>query len=677
MRLSLIVILFIPFLLRADTAEILFPPVELANRAHVQAPNLSSSDYEAALELFFGQLDPTRSIFTEKDIDVFMESEEQNRGKASLEFLVLVRNIYSLRVRHAISTLTGLKSSRLDFTGELELSDVDYTDEIELRHRLGMLVKFEILRRIYLEHLPTNKQQFKELIADEFSETKEQVIRSRIRSLQKDLSPPEGLQRYLYFLYCRALLSRFDPHTAVLSPEDMDRFQQSLSSTGKSFGLVLRSNALNEIEIARIVPGGSAWKSGQINPRDVIIEVRFPARKERIYGADLGPTELQEILSSHNSGPGVFKIRKPDGIIIQVTLQKETVRLEENIVTGFILRGERKLGYIYLPSFYQSWESEELPASASDVAAEIIKLRREGIDGLILDLRNNGGGSLAEAEDLCGLFIDSGPLFFGVQGDQVEIFKDPNRGAVYRDPLLVLVNEQSASASEFFAGTMKDYNRALIVGRRTFGKATAQRMLPFRDPAIGSPGYLNITTRIFYNLQGKSHQGVGVEPHIALPQYSPFVYREGDLPSVLEADDIEKRLPYEKGPELPLSELRDRSEDRVDDSDGFRIVRNLLENLEALGSMPESVTLEPDEFYEEMEPIRLALQAGMSAGDYRVSAFQASVQSYDRASQTVDPYTRNLYEERIKQLQGDPYLEEAFYILNDYIELTDKKGRSR
>ncbi|MCB1167743.1 MAG: carboxy terminal-processing peptidase, partial [Leptospiraceae bacterium] len=303
-----------------------------------------------------------------------------------------------------------------------------------------------------------------------------------------------------------------------------------------------------------------------------------------------------------------------------------------------------------------------------------VKLRRDGIEGLILDLRNNGGGSLREAADLCGLFIDVGPLFFGKRGDDIEIFKDPNRGAVYRDPLLVLVNEQSASASEFFAGTMKDYNRALIVGRRTFGKATSQSLIPFPDQLVRGRAFLNVTTAVFYNLQGESHQGRGVEPHIALPAASPFVYRESDLPHVLDAGSIDKRIPFERLAELPVEELRDRSEDRVDSSPVFEMIDDLFDELEPLLSMPDSVSLTTEDFYEEMGPIRKALRQMNAAEEFNVSAYRASLQSFDSGS--ADPYTKLLFEERLESLQKDPYLEESYYILTDYLQYLDDSENS-
>ncbi len=673
MRRIYLCIILLPTLLLADSDQYMLPPLELANRAHVQPLELESNDYEEALKIFLGQLDPRRLILAESDVEKLQEIEEQNRGKASLRFLREIQIIFSKRVREAIATLRSMESAKYsNVNEEFDLGDSDFVEEQDLRRRWEQLIQFETLKRLYLHHLPGSSAEYITLLNKHGQKTRNSVIQAQIQSLSQSLNPPEGLGNFLYFLYCRSLLSRFDPHSAVLSQSDMERFQRSLSTSGKSFGLVFRSTPLQEIEVTRVIPGGSAWKSGRVNTRDVVIEVHLPQTDEQYYGSDLGASELQDRLASSNARSGVFKIRKPDGRLIQVRLFKEELRLEQNIVSGFVLKGKRKLGYIYLPSFYQSWESEELPASASDVAAEIVKLKREGIQGLILDLRNNGGGSLREAADLCGLFIDSGPLFFGVHGDQIEVFKDPNRGAVYRDPLLVLVNEQSASASEFFAGTMKDYNRAIIVGRRTFGKATAQRLLPFRDPVVRSPAYLNITTGIFYNLHGRSHQGTGVVPHISLPEFSPFIYRESDLPAVLDAREIEKRLPYEKAPDLPLDQLRSLSEDRMDASEGFRIVASLMEDLEPLRSMPDSVSLDPEEFYVEMLPIRKALEAGDRAGNYTASAYKAYIQRFDLASQSVDPYAKQLYSERLEQLQGDPYLEESFYILSDYIQMIEK-----
>lgn len=676
MRRLLYCFLFLPVLLWASPGPSL-PPIILASRTHVSPPELESDDGVRALKMVLYRLDPERTILSESEADRLLERAERNGFAGMTGLIGDIASTYERSVRRSLAILDSLKQGLPPEAKEdLELQGDEFFPEARLELRWARIIRFESMKRNMLRSLPDTLADFRKEMEQNGAKTENEVIRARIDNLRNSLSPEEGLRNHIYFLYCQALLTRFDPHSSVLSEPEMMRFQKSLSESGESFGLVFDRNPLNEIEVSRVLPGGAAWKSGKINTRDIVLEAHFPDKDRTIYGADYSAREFQEILDSESSRKAIFKIRKPGGTLIQVTLYKSRVRLEQNIVNGFVLKGKRKIGYIYLPSFYESWESRDAPASASDVAAEIVKLRRDGIEGLILDLRNNGGGSLAEAADLCGLFIDVGPLFFGKRGDEIEVFKDPNRGAVYRDPLLVLVNEQSASASEFFAGTMKDYNRALIVGRRTFGKATSQRLIPFPDQLVRGRAFLNITTAIFYNLHGESHQGNGVEPHIALPAASPFVYRESDLPNVLDAGSIDKRLPYDRLAELPVEELRDRSQDRVDNSPVFELIDELFDELEPLLSMPDSISLTVDEFYEEMTPIRRALRQMNTAQEFTVSAYQASLQSFDSGS--ADPYTKLLFQERLESLQKDPYLEESYNIMADYLKhLEDSGSRGR
>src|SRR5688572_21233923 len=185
-----------------------------------------------------------------------------------------------------------------------------------------------------------------------------------------------------------------------------------------------------------------------------------------------------------------MKFKKTDATIKTVFLRKEKIENEENIVRGFVLKGEKKIGYILLPGFYTEWENESGSSCANDVAKEIVKLKRENIEGLILDVRFNGGGSMGEAMELTGIFIDEGPLAGTKYRDgKVAFMKDPNRGQIYTGPMVLMVNGQSASASEMLAAALQDYNRAVIVGSNTFGKATMQQMMPLdtaqRNPLSG------------------------------------------------------------------------------------------------------------------------------------------------------------------------------------------------
>ena len=651
-----------------------YPPVRMASMHHIKAGFvLSDDDYEEALESFIDQIDSDRTYLTEDDVERLEDLEEKYRGTGGLEFIDGATALYSQRIKQYIDTLQALQDRPMEFVDDsLELSDADFGSAEELKQRVNRSVRFDIMKRVFFAGLPANFAEFQKALQSDSSRLQKEVIRARLAHANDLLHHPDGLRDHLYFLHSAALLAQFDPHTTILGPSDAKRFQRSLSEEGETFGLTLDRGPLGEIKILRVFPGGSAWKSGKVNPGDVLLEVHVPESNRTIFGADYSAYRLQEMLDELPQDEAVFRLRKPDSSLVNVKLSKEKLKLEENTVSGYVLSGKRKIGYIYLPSFYESWDDTPGPASSSDVAGEIIKLKRDGIDGLILDLRGNGGGSRAQAADLCGLFIDVGPLFLGKAGEHIEIFKDPNRGAVYRGPLIVLVDGYSASASEFFAATMKDYNRALIVGGQTFGKATSQSMIPYMDPLVKKPAFLNVTTLLFYHLDGKSHQGEGIKPDIALPSFGEGM-RESDLPHALVAGTINKPLPFEKHPAPPLDKLRDKSETRQSNNEELKKLKKVFDELDDVGRPPDTIPLEPSEFYEAISVLRPLLQRLESQPEYRTSIYKARLQKFDEKAEELSSYSKLLADERIKNLESDPWLEETYNIMNDYIDIEGKK----
>ena len=262
----------------------------------------------------------------------------------------------------------------------------------------------------------------------------------------------------------------------------------------------------------------------------------------------------------------VLKFRKKDGTTRIVLLRKEKIENEENIVKGFVLKGEKKIGYILLPAFYTEWENESGSSCANDVAKEIVKLKKENIDGLILDVRYNGGGSLGEAMEMIGIFVDEGPLMGQKQkAEKVIYLKDPNRGTIYNGPMALMVNGQSASASEILAASLQDYNRALIVGSNTYGKATMQQMMLLdtmtnRPTQIGNAkDIVKITTGKLYRLSGETAQMNGVSPDIVLPDaFDGLDYREKFSSFALPADKVAKNAYYKPLAALPVNELPEK-----------------------------------------------------------------------------------------------------------------------
>jgi carboxyl-terminal processing protease len=375
-------------------------------------------------------------------------------------------------------------------------------------------------------------------------------------------------------------------------------------------------------------------------------------------------------------------LRAVDGKEKRVMLRKEKLESEGTVVQSFILQGGIKTGYIYLPDFYTRWDDElEGGRCANDVAKEIIKLKKEGVEGLILDLRFNGGGSLYEARAMAGIFIDEGPLAMVRGRDKKTVsLKDLHRGTVYDGPLVIMVNGGSASASEVLAASIQDYNRGLIVGSQTYGKATSQNILPLgglpssassKKIGEGNMGYVKVTTQRLYRLTGKSAQGRGVTPDVVIPDiFRVLDVSEREYPFVLQPDSIPTNIYYK--PLLPVKrkELRARSQERLSKNSAFQELQKTITWLE--GEMKKSAP----------EPLLWEnyLAATAEASKHQINAdlyFESQEKIYEVSAGpgkderlTVDDYARQINERWMQILTGDLYLKETYQILRDHILLT-------
>jgi carboxyl-terminal processing protease len=356
---------------------------------------------------------------------------------------------------------------------------------------------------------------------------------------------------------------------------------------------------------------------------------------------------------------------------------------EESYVRSFVLAGKNRIGYLSLPDFYTRWGNEgEGSRCANDVAKEILKLKKEKIDGLILDVRYNGGGSLQEAVALAGIFIDEGTLGFLKDRQKTIPLKDINRGTIYDGPLLVMVNGQSASASEFLAAALQDYHRAMIVGSRTFGKASAQNIFPLdRTQNLSSLeniknyiGYATITTDKLYRATGKSAQGYGVEPDIALPDIFELLdYHEAELPFALPADTLARKSYLKTLPPIPLRELQERTRARLDQREPFRELKSILASF-------------AERDFDDEEPVALKWQAITDAQQQKKiqeeklkktffaegNSYQVSNTTLDMQRMSIDGYAKEINTLWTHKLMNDLYLDESFQIICDYIERSKK-----
>jgi carboxyl-terminal processing protease len=546
------------------------------------------------------------------------------------------------------------------------------SDESTLKKRILARIKFNVLQELLYNRSGDNEDDL----------VKRSILVAQngmLRSIKKILYHPNGFESFAGRIFLQSLTLSFDPHSMYFSAVEMQNFVESISSQGFHFGFRLDEDMKGNVVVKGIVPGSPAWKSGEVFAGDIIDAVGWQG-KSRVDALMLGVQEVEDILMESNHDILELHLRSASGQIKKVLLKKELQQNEDNIVRSTILIREEKIGYISLPDFYSNWEESGGSKCANDVAREILKLKKEGIKGLILDLRYNGGGSLLEAVAMAGIFIDAGPM--GLLRDrlgEVTTYKDLNRGTVWDGPLLVLVNGYSASASEFVAAALQDYNRALIVGSRTFGKGTSQNMFslepgkPLMNFALvgrNKTGFATITTEKAYRITGKTVQYNGITPDITIPGlFDERSEREQHLPHALRADEVFKKVYYQPLPTIPLTQISKASSERIAHSDYFQTVNNVngLFREAVKGATP--VPLSKNDFYGRYTQLLKGIKTFELLSSQQVSTFTVEFLAGDVQRMQMDEYVNELNSSWRDNLTHDHFLAESANIMNDLIKI--------
>ncbi|MGQ0738716.1 MAG: carboxy terminal-processing peptidase [Bacteroidota bacterium] len=632
--------------------------------------------------------DRRRLLFTGPEftsLQAFASSLDDELNGNKWAFYDMFSTVYKKALTRADSIINKLTQKPFDFnvseTASSQKRDafIFSADVPALAARWQRYMKYAALSQLYgLVSADTGgKTSLKTVIGRSEAKTREWLKKTETRNLKRIADHPSGIDGYIADLYLNALASGFDPHSNYFSPQEKAEFQESLSTEALSFGFDLDENDKGQIIVDQLAPGGPAWKSGDLNKGDVLLSILWEGKEwTDMTGATL--EEAYDELDKSSTDKVMLKIQKTDGSIKQVIMRREKIENGENIVKGFLLEGEKKVGYILLPGFYTEWENESGSSCANDVAKEIVKLKKENIEGLILDVRFNGGGSLGEALEMLGIFIDEGPLV-GIQSKEPKIayLKDPNRGTIYTGPLALMVNGQSASASELMAATLQDYNRAVIVGSYTFGKATMQRMFPMdtssRKTGI-TPGdgkdMVKITNGKLYRLTGETAQRSGVKPDIALPDaFDGMEYREKFYPVALAGEPVAKNNYYKPLPALPVGELAAKSAVRIKGHSGFNNVKTIVNMMLARLDKTETVSLKWDEF--EKWAAQKDKEADLLDGEAETSAaiYKVTNHSPDKTLMANNDYAKEINKTWLEDIGEDIYIREAFLVLCDLIKL--------
>ncbi|MES2893024.1 MAG: carboxy terminal-processing peptidase [Bacteroidota bacterium] len=543
----------------------------LLEQGHFSPKKIDDEFSKTVLKRFVEDLDDDKTIFLQSDIDSFkiFESKIDNEIHGErLESFYAISESYTRRLNEVSEYYKTILLKPFDFTKEediqLDGDKVNYakttTERAEVwRKRLKYLVLTKY------SDLIDDREKNKSKVGTIDSLTKQKIVYKADTTLEREARTQvrRQIERYfttlknhnttdeLFSSFVNGVTGTMDPHSNYFAPVDSRGFTEMMSGKFYGIGAQLREDQ-SKIKIASLVTGGPAWKSGELGVDDEVVKIGQGAA-EPVDVTGYAVTDAVKLIRGAQKGTEVrITVRKPDGNIKIISLKRDEIKLDDTFVKSAIIKGEHKIGYIYLPEFYVDFEDPKGAKCSEDVAREIEKLKLEKVDGIVMDLRGNGGGSLPEVVKMAGLFIEDGPIcqVKGRDEKQPYQWKDKDKTVLYDGPLTVMVDEFSASASEIFAAAIQDYKRGIIVGSSsTYGKGTVQRTIPLNPESESDLfnkkaedlGTVKLTLQKFYRVNGGATQLRGVVPDVVIPDRMELAKaREKDNPLSLSWDEIAK-----------------------------------------------------------------------------------------------------------------------------------------
>ncbi len=644
---------------------------------HLQPPKIDSTFGAIVHQFFLETIDPDHLFFSTEDMDALKPSialiHEDLKSKNENYFSEV-----SKRYKESLAKIEPIAMKQLDNPSLIKeatkkLDFETYSDWTTTQLKWKADVRIDLIRTML-----NSVDEYEVLLnADSLKNIQAKSL-TKLKDIYKDyfINLKTENDHFLEDSYLNAIAMAFDPHSNYFSKSKNRKFSQELTSEREMYGFDCAKLMNGSFEIDNIVPGSAAWMSGNIQKGDLINAVQF-GNEEEILMSGLTYYQFTQLFDNADGKELKLTLQKKDGEVMTVDLIKSKVFTDGDNIKTAVLRGEKNIGYISLPDFYMNWTDTSTVGCANDVAKSIIKLKKQSFDGLIIDLRNNGGGSLKEAIDLVGIFIDYGPVLVqSTKKGDIFTAKDFNRGSIYNGPLVIMINENSASASEVVAGTLQDYNRAVIVGQRSYGKATGQGILAI-DPIsynLGGAenedwGYAKITQLGLYRITLATNQKFGVTPDVVLE--NPFVYssdREEDYQTVITLPTIEKKVYFTPNTAtVDKANLQALSQTRYTQSETFKQLKTLYAQYNEIGDKIE-VQVQPIS-----EIVRYKIQLEElndqidSLYEVRNKSFDAVSLNHESELYEMNSQISKFQESFLNQINQDMELEETYHIITEII----------
>jgi len=684
--LGMLVLLCPAFLVPASKREVVLnEAVSLfLSMRHYQPIRVDDDFSTRVFNIYIERLDLNKRYFLQSDVDRLNEYKFQLddlwRSK-SLDFFQLSSDLIQKRLLETKAFFTEFLTAPFDLkTVEVIETDPDKVrfpkDETELREAWRKALKFQVLTRVASNLL--NQEEAKKqsdtvelkTVAQLETEARKGILDNyndwydRIRQMDEDDR---------WSIYINSVISAYDPHSMYMPPRDKERFDVNMAGKYEGIGATLRQKD-GYLMVVDMFPGSPSWRSKKVEVNDLIMRVA-QGDEPAVDILDMKQEAAVELIKGPKGTKVRLTIRKRDGSVNEVVLIRDVIVMEESYASSLILTGpdgKTKTGYIYLPQFYQDFQDKEGRRCGDDVAREIAKLQEEDIEGLILDLRNNGGGSLPEAVRVAGLFFPKGPVVqIKTRDGSPLVLEDQDSRTQYGGPLVVMTNYGSASASEILAAAIQDYGRGLIIGSpTTWGKGTVQRVtnlddfLTNRMNDVKPLGALSLTIQKFYRINGKTTQLKGVVPDIILPDpYQMMDIGEKEEEYALGWDEIApvRFTPWNQP--LPKDAIRAGSDKRVAANEQFQLIRQNASRIRK-ESDKSLFTLNLDAYLKELK------NQEAEARKYEKimkdpTSLKIKSPDADLALMQTDTAKKEISDRMIEGLSKDIYLEEAVLILKD------------
>lgn len=662
--------------------KILHNVAELLIGGHYSPQEVNDVFSKKVFKKYMEELDGNKNILLKSDIAALKKYEtridDELKG-APVEFFLAAGKIFNQRMEETANLYSEILSKPFDFSVNesvyIDAKKLDFpSNESERKKSWRKRLKYLVLDR-YTDLLDIReKNKGKDGFVFKSDEALEKEARERVMKIMErtfEWYRNKFSDDDKFHLFVNTITTTMDPHTIFFPPVDKRYFDEQMSATFFGIGASLIYDDGN-IKINSLIVGSPAWKSGEIQVGDIIMKVA-QGKEEPVELTGFGVQDAVKLVRGTKGTVVNLTLKKQDGSLKVVSLIRDKIVQDETFARSAIIKNSTsKIGYIFLLVFYSNFDDPGANRSAVDVAKEITKLKAEKVDGIIIDIRDNGGGSLMDVVQMAGLFIDEGPIVQVRSRGEAKhaVLRDRDRSVLYDGPLVVMVNGFSASASEIFAAAIQDYKRGVIIGASTYGKGTVQRNIGL-GPQLNflssnsDLGTVKLTLQKFYRINGGSTQLKGVYPDIVIPHiYEHLKFREKDNPDALPWEEIAK-LPYttwKSGYDLNI--LQHQSNQRIENNHAFRLIK---ENTEWLAKQnDEEVSLQLETFKKHKKKISTTVKQiedlNKLPNELNVSFLPQDVNRFEN-----DKDKQERFNQWLKNLSRDIYIDQAVNVVNDII----------